>query len=84
MSISHLKSTFRMATGMPVHQYVIRRRVERAAQLLRRGRLPISQVAVQVGFAHQSHLAMHMKRLLGESPHQISRCSSLPFPSVAR
>jgi AraC family transcriptional regulator len=70
MSTSHLKSTFRMATGMPVHRYVIRRRVERAALLLRNGELPISQIAVEVGFAHQSHLAMHMKRLTGLSPRQ--------------
>jgi AraC family transcriptional regulator len=73
MSKSHLKATFRTATGMPVHQYVIRRRVERAALLLREGRLPISQIAVEVGFAHQSHLAMHMKRLLGVSPRQAFR-----------
>jgi AraC family transcriptional regulator len=70
MSASHLKGTFRMATGMPVHRYVIRRRVERAALLLRGGKLPISQIAVEVGFAHQSHLAMHMKRLTGLSPSQ--------------
>lgn len=73
MSISHLKATFRTATGMPVHQYVIRRRVERAAWLLREGKLPISQIATEVGFAHQSHLAMHMKRLLGVSPSQALR-----------
>jgi AraC family transcriptional regulator len=70
MSASHLKSTFRMATGMAVHRYVIRRRVERAALLLRGGKLPISHIAVEVGFAHQSHLAMHMKRLTGLSPSQ--------------
>jgi len=29
MSASHLKVTFRKATGVPVHQYVIRQRVER-------------------------------------------------------
>ncbi len=75
MSASHLNSTFRKATGMPVHQYVIRRRVERAALLLREGTLPISQIAVDVGFAHQSHLAMHMKRLLGVSPsHALRGC----------
>ena len=68
---SHLNSTFRKATGMPVHQYVIRRRVERAALLLREGTLPISQIAMDVGFAHQSHLAMHMKRLLGLSPSHV-------------
>jgi AraC family transcriptional regulator len=71
MSASHLKSTFSKAAGMPVHQYVIRRRVERAALLLREGKLPISQIAVDVGFAHQSHLAMHMKRLLGVSPSHV-------------
>jgi len=30
MSDSHLKVTFRKATGVPAHQYVIRQRVERA------------------------------------------------------
>jgi len=71
MSVSHLKATFRAATGMPVHQYVIRRRVERAALLLQVGNLPISQIALDVGFAHQSHLALHLKRLLGTSPKNL-------------
>jgi methylphosphotriester-DNA--protein-cysteine methyltransferase len=61
----------RKATGMPVHQYVIRRCVERAALLLREGKLPISQIAMELGFAHQSHLAMHMKRLLSVSPSHV-------------
>ena len=47
--------------------------LERAALLLREGKLPISQIAVDVGFAHQSHLAMHMKRLLGTSPSRFHR-----------
>src|SRR5215469_931731 len=71
MSMSHLKVTFREATGMPVHQYVIRQRVERATHLLREGKLPISQIALEVGFAHQSHMALHMKRLLGVSPKHL-------------
>jgi AraC family transcriptional regulator len=73
MSPSSLKVTFRNATGMPVHQYVIRRRVERAALLLREGKLPISQIALDAGFAHQSHLAMHMRRLLGVAPAYVLR-----------
>jgi AraC family transcriptional regulator len=71
MSASHLKVTFRKATGVPVHQYVIRQRVERAAHLLREGKVAISQIALDVGFAHQSHLALHMKRLLGVSPRHL-------------
>lgn len=68
MSVSHLKPVFRASVGMPVHRYVIRRRVERAKILLAQGKLPIAEVALASGFAHQSHLARHMRRLLGVSP----------------
>jgi AraC family transcriptional regulator len=76
MSSSHLKSTFRAATGSPIHQYVIRRRVERAALMLREDKLPIGQIAAEVGFAHQSHLALHTRRLLGVSPSQVRRLAA--------
>ena len=73
LSISHCKVLFRQSLDMPVHQYVIRRRVERAAVLLRQDSLSISQIALETGFAHQSHLAMHMRRLLGVSPKGLRR-----------
>jgi AraC family transcriptional regulator len=68
LSASHLKTVFRQATGLPVHQYVLRRRVERAQALVRAGKLPINEIALATGFAHQSHLARHMRRLLGITP----------------
>lgn len=68
LSVSHFKSLFRESMGVPTHQYLIRRRVERAKSLLGEGKLPISQIAVETGFAHQSHLARHMRRALGVSP----------------
>jgi AraC family transcriptional regulator len=71
VSAPHFKVLFRRALGIPVHQYVIRRRIERASALLREGELPISQIALDSGFAHQSHLARHMRRLLGVSPSQL-------------
>lgn len=71
LSLSHFKTVFRESVGVPVHQYLIRRRVERAKMLLGEGKLPISQIALEVGFAHQSHLARHMRRLLGVSPSAI-------------
>jgi AraC family transcriptional regulator len=71
LSISHCKVLFRQSLGVPVHQYVIRRRVERAAVLLRQKNQSISQIALETGFAHQSHLAMHMRRLLGVSPKEL-------------
>jgi AraC family transcriptional regulator len=71
LSLSHLSALFRASVGMPVHQYVLRRKVERAAQLLRGSRLPISQVALESGFAHQSHLALHMRRIMGTTPKKL-------------
>lgn len=71
MSATHLKAAFRKATGVPVHQYVIQRRVERAKSLLLSGDAPIREVAQEAGFAHQSHMTRHMRRSLGYSPRQI-------------
>ena len=68
VSVSHLKTLFRRSTGTPVHQYILRRRVERAKLLLQDGSLSIAQIAFATGFAHQSHLARHMRKILGVTP----------------
>jgi AraC family transcriptional regulator len=73
ISVSHLKTLFRNSTGVPVYEYVLRRRVERAQLLLRNHRLTISEVALATGFAHQSHLARHMHRILGHTPSAVRR-----------
>lgn len=73
LSVSHFKALFRRTAGMPVHQYVIARRVERARQLLIRGDLPISAVALEAGFSHPSHMARHVRRLLGVTPSELAR-----------
>ncbi len=71
VSVSHCKHAFLKSVGQPVHQYVIGRRVERARALLCDGEMPISQVALETGFAHQSHLAYHVRRILGVSPKSL-------------
>jgi AraC-like DNA-binding protein len=81
MSASHLKTLFRRATGVPLHRYVIQRRVQRARTLLEQGDLSTSQVALEAGFAHQSHLARWMRRLLGVTPTAIAR---VPRPRLVR
>jgi AraC family transcriptional regulator len=73
LGLSHFKLLFRGSTGLPLHQYVIRRRVERARQLLAEGELPMSLVALEAGFTHQSHMARHMRRLLGVAPSALAR-----------
>jgi AraC family transcriptional regulator len=71
MSPSHFKVIFKESVGLPVHQYVIQRRVEYASDLIVRGELPLSDVALQAGFANQSHMARCMKRLTGLTPGAI-------------
>ncbi|MBE1709274.1 helix-turn-helix transcriptional regulator [Mesorhizobium japonicum] len=73
ISVSHLKVLFRHTFGMPPHQYVIHRRVDRARALLHQGKMPLSQIALEAGFSHQSHMAQSMKRLLGVTPATLIR-----------
>jgi AraC family transcriptional regulator len=68
VSPSHFKALFKQAVGLPVHQYVIRSRVDFAIDLLRDGKLPLSDVALQAGFANQSHMARCMRRVAGVTP----------------
>jgi AraC family transcriptional regulator len=69
---SQFKIHFRRSMGLPVHQYIVQRRVEHAKALLLLGKLPASQIALEAGFAHQSHMAKWMKRVLGVTPAAIS------------
>jgi AraC family transcriptional regulator len=71
LGVSHFGMLFRRSMGLSVHQYLIRRRVERASWLLRKGKLSIGEAALETGFCHQSHLALHMRRILGISPREL-------------
>ena len=73
LSAYHFCRSFKRSTGFTPHQYVIRRRVERAKLFLKDGKLGISEVAIACGFTHQSHLNRHFKRLTGVTPKKFSR-----------
>ncbi|RDZ25973.1 helix-turn-helix domain-containing protein [Lysobacter silvisoli] len=76
-SASHFKALFKQAVGIPVHRYVLERRVERARLLLMQGRQSISEIALVTGFSHASHMARCLRRLLGVSPSQLMQGSSV-------
>jgi len=80
MSVSHFRAGFRESAGVPVHQYVIERRVERAKSLLMQPSQSVADVALAAGFTHQSHLARHMQRSTGFSPLQIRRIFAERIP----
>jgi AraC family transcriptional regulator len=71
LSPYHFARQFKAATGLPPHQFLITRRVERAQQILRgRGNLSLAEVAIGVGFSDQSQLCFHFKRIVGVTPRQ--------------
>jgi AraC family transcriptional regulator len=71
LSPFHFARQFKAATGLPPHQYVILRRVERAKQLLQAGPgLSLAEVAAHAGFSDQSQFSHHFKRLVGVTPGQ--------------
>jgi AraC family transcriptional regulator len=71
LSSYHFARQFKAASGLPPHQYVILRRVERAKQLLQAGAdLSLAEVAASAGFSDQSQFCHHFKRLVGVTPGQ--------------
>lgn len=68
MSPYYFARLFKRSTGLAPHQYVIRRRLERAKQLLQNTRLPIAEVALAVGCANQSHFSALFHKATGVTP----------------
>jgi len=73
VSPSHFALLFKQSVGLPVHRYIIHRRVDRAIALLRIGALSVSELALEAGFANQSHLARCMRRVAGITPSDVRR-----------
>jgi AraC family transcriptional regulator len=73
MSQYHFARLFKQSMGLPVYQYVIHHRIERAQQLLKHENLAIADVALAVGFGNQSQFARHFKRIVGITPKEFRR-----------
>lgn len=69
---AHLVRAFTAAFGLPPHQYLTSRRIDRARHLLLDGHPPTT-VATTLGFHDQSHLTRHFRRILGTTPGRFAR-----------
>ena len=82
LSPFHFARQFKTATGHPPHDYLIRLRVDRAQELMRREcGWTMAAVAQDAGFADQSHMARHFKRVLGVTPRQFADAGTQGVPS---
>jgi AraC family transcriptional regulator len=69
LSRMHFAAQFRVATGLRPHEYLQRRRIERARELISTTRLPLVQIALEVGFKTQAHFTSIFSGLVGETPN---------------
>jgi AraC family transcriptional regulator len=68
LSVSHFSRAFRISTGLPPHQWLLRQRVKAAKQLMTVRDLPLSEIAISAGFANQSHFTRVFSDVVGVSP----------------
>lgn len=68
ISPHHFTVLFKQSTGQSPYRYVIEARTRKAKELLVSGKYSISEIAHKAGFADQSHLTRHIKRLFGTTP----------------
>jgi AraC-like DNA-binding protein len=64
----HFAAQFKAATGMRPHEYLLRRRIERAQEKLAGTGMSLVDVALSVGFQTQPHFTTVFRRIVGEPP----------------
>lgn len=73
LSVTHFVRAFRQSTGISPHQWLLKRRVEKAMLLLSYTSQPIAQIALLCGFSSQSHLTRAFTTQIGVPPAQWRR-----------
>ena len=69
----HFTRLFKRATGMTASSFVEERRIRRAQSLILETDLPLSEIALMVGFADQSHFTRRFHRHVGCTPGAFAR-----------
>lgn len=70
LSEHYLSKAFKLSMGLPPHAFIIRRRLERASEMLRYSNKPITEIAYASGFSSPSHFAAAFRRVIGITPKQ--------------
>ena len=75
LSRTACKSAFRSCYGQPIHSWLLDRRMERAAELLEKTKMPILQVAQSVGYTGVSQFNVAFRQRYGKSPREYRKMS---------
>jgi AraC-like DNA-binding protein len=69
---------FNQATGLTPIQYLLRVRIARSCGLLAAASLPITEVAMRVGFDDSNYFARQFRQVMGMSPSEYRRNTTAP------
>ncbi|WP_244497574.1 AraC family transcriptional regulator [Mesorhizobium sp. Root695] len=70
LSRMYFAAQFRAATGIRPHVFLLRRRIDRAKQMLIETEMTLVDVALSVGFQNQAHFTTVFRRFVGETPYR--------------
>ncbi|KEA63386.1 Transcriptional regulator, AraC family [Marinobacterium lacunae] len=73
LSEYHFARMFRQSLGIPPHQYLTNRRLERARDLLITTKLPLTDIALRCGFSSSSHFSNCFRKNMGYPPSDVRR-----------
>lgn len=73
VSEAHFARSFKAAFGVPPHRYLLTRRIERAAALLRDTDLPITDIAFETGWNSLGTFGRIFRDITGENPSELRR-----------
>jgi AraC-like DNA-binding protein len=68
LSAGHFARASRQSTGYPPHRWLLRRRIERAQDLLLTSDKTLAEIASACGYSNQSHLTRAFGQAVGISP----------------
>jgi len=75
VNIYHFARAFRQSTGESPHQYVLRRRIEKAKEFLIQPQVSVIEASTRTGFMDQSHFSKVFHRMVGVPPSQYRNSS---------
>lgn len=70
VSTFHLSHLFKKETGSPPIKYLIQCRMEKAKELLQNKKVPITEIAISVGYDSPNYFSTVFKKMEGMSPAQ--------------
>lgn len=78
LSLVYFRAIFKQYTGFPPTEYLARVRVQKALELLQTTRLPISEIALQVGFDDANYFSRTFKKIVGYPPRYFKSIDRTP------